>query len=176
MKLTNEDMLPNTSYVPSGVVEIMKKQSEGYAYIRPKSPLNRIKDNPRTRAASTGCNVRPALLSTHLAGRNHLLLQSAVPHPRLHQRIARHGLHILIHRAELAHAVGEKAEGHRREHRIRNSILTEQPRPRTGILRAQLALNGFDARDVGLEFGGHRHLAATRADVHRHRTAQRHKA
>lgn len=35
MKLTSDDMLPNTSYVPSGVVEIMKKQKEGYAYIRP---------------------------------------------------------------------------------------------------------------------------------------------
>lgn len=35
MKLTADDMLPNTSYVPSGVVELMKKQREGYAYIRP---------------------------------------------------------------------------------------------------------------------------------------------
>jgi uncharacterized protein len=35
MKLTNDDMLPNTSYVPSGVVELIKKQQEGYAYIRP---------------------------------------------------------------------------------------------------------------------------------------------
>jgi len=35
MKLTNDDMLPNTSYVPSGVVELMNKQREGYAYIRP---------------------------------------------------------------------------------------------------------------------------------------------
>jgi intracellular sulfur oxidation DsrE/DsrF family protein len=35
MKLTADDMLPNTSYVPSGVVEIMKKQSEKYAYLRP---------------------------------------------------------------------------------------------------------------------------------------------
>lgn len=35
MKLTQDDMLPNTSYVPSGVVEIMKKEKEGYAYIRP---------------------------------------------------------------------------------------------------------------------------------------------
>ena len=35
MKLTSADMLPNTSYVPSGVVEIIKKQKEGYAYIRP---------------------------------------------------------------------------------------------------------------------------------------------
>lgn len=35
MKLTKEDMLPNTSYVPAGVVELMKKQKEGYAYIRP---------------------------------------------------------------------------------------------------------------------------------------------
>lgn len=35
MKLTADDMLPNTSYVPSGVVELVKKQQEGYAYIRP---------------------------------------------------------------------------------------------------------------------------------------------
>ena len=35
MKLTNADMLPNTSYVPSGVVEIIKKQQHGYAYLRP---------------------------------------------------------------------------------------------------------------------------------------------
>jgi intracellular sulfur oxidation DsrE/DsrF family protein len=35
MKLTTDDMLPNTSYVPSGVVELIKKQKEGYAYIRP---------------------------------------------------------------------------------------------------------------------------------------------
>ena len=35
MKLTEADMLPNTSYVPAGVVEIIKKQREGYAYIRP---------------------------------------------------------------------------------------------------------------------------------------------
>lgn len=35
MKLTDADMLPNTSYVPSGVVEIIKKQQQGYAYIRP---------------------------------------------------------------------------------------------------------------------------------------------
>ena len=34
-KLTRDDMLPNTSYVPAGVVELMKKQKEGYAYIRP---------------------------------------------------------------------------------------------------------------------------------------------
>ncbi|MGC2164716.1 MAG: DsrE family protein [Gallionella sp.] len=35
MKLTSDDMLPNTSYVPSGVVELMEKQQQGYAYIRP---------------------------------------------------------------------------------------------------------------------------------------------
>lgn len=35
MKLTEDDMLPNTSYVPSGVVELIKKQKKGYAYIRP---------------------------------------------------------------------------------------------------------------------------------------------
>ncbi len=35
MKLTETDMLPNTSYVPAGVVEIMHKQKAGFAYIRP---------------------------------------------------------------------------------------------------------------------------------------------
>ena len=35
MKLTKDDMLPNTNYVPGGVVEIMHKQKAGYAYIRP---------------------------------------------------------------------------------------------------------------------------------------------
>ena len=35
MKLTTADMLPNTSYVPAGVIEIMHKQKAGYAYIRP---------------------------------------------------------------------------------------------------------------------------------------------
>ena len=34
-KLTEADMLPSTDYVPAGVVELMKKQKEGYAYIRP---------------------------------------------------------------------------------------------------------------------------------------------
>ena len=35
LKLTKEDMLPNLVYVPAGVVELMKKQKDGYAYIRP---------------------------------------------------------------------------------------------------------------------------------------------
>jgi len=34
-KLTEADMLPETSYVPSGVVELIKKERAGYAYIRP---------------------------------------------------------------------------------------------------------------------------------------------
>jgi intracellular sulfur oxidation DsrE/DsrF family protein len=34
-KLTKEDMLPSIGYVPGGVVELMKKEQEGYAYIRP---------------------------------------------------------------------------------------------------------------------------------------------
>jgi len=34
-KLVYADMLPNIGYVPAGVVELMKKQREGYAYIRP---------------------------------------------------------------------------------------------------------------------------------------------
>lgn len=34
-KLTRDDMLPALSYVPAGVVELMRRQREGYAYIRP---------------------------------------------------------------------------------------------------------------------------------------------
>lgn len=34
-KLTHDDMLPNIGYVPSGVVELMRKQQQGYAYVRP---------------------------------------------------------------------------------------------------------------------------------------------
>lgn len=33
--LTKDDMLPDIGYVPAGVVEIMKKQEEGYSYVRP---------------------------------------------------------------------------------------------------------------------------------------------
>ncbi|MDO8449738.1 MAG: DsrE family protein [Rhodoferax sp.] len=34
-KLTHADMLPTIGYVPAGVVELMQKQQQGYAYIRP---------------------------------------------------------------------------------------------------------------------------------------------
>ncbi len=34
-KLTRADMLANISYVPAGVVELMRKQHQGWAYIRP---------------------------------------------------------------------------------------------------------------------------------------------
>jgi uncharacterized protein len=34
-KLTKADMLGGVSYVPAGVVEIMQKQQQGWAYIRP---------------------------------------------------------------------------------------------------------------------------------------------
>jgi hypothetical protein len=34
-KLVYADMLPTIGYVPAGVVELMKKQQAGYAYIRP---------------------------------------------------------------------------------------------------------------------------------------------
>jgi len=34
-KLTKPDMLPNVGYVAAGVVEIMQKQQQGWAYIRP---------------------------------------------------------------------------------------------------------------------------------------------
>jgi intracellular sulfur oxidation DsrE/DsrF family protein len=33
--LTKDDMLSDIGYVPSGVIEIIKKQEEGYAYLRP---------------------------------------------------------------------------------------------------------------------------------------------
>ena len=35
LKLTKEDMLASIGYVPGGVVELMKKQRQGWAYIRP---------------------------------------------------------------------------------------------------------------------------------------------
>lgn len=34
-QLTEADMLKDIGYVPSGVVEVMRKQEQGYAYIRP---------------------------------------------------------------------------------------------------------------------------------------------
>jgi intracellular sulfur oxidation DsrE/DsrF family protein len=34
-KLVAADMLPDIGYVPAGVVELMQKQQQGYAYIRP---------------------------------------------------------------------------------------------------------------------------------------------
>ena len=34
-KLTRDDMLSGINYVPAGVTEIMKKQGEGWAYLRP---------------------------------------------------------------------------------------------------------------------------------------------
>jgi intracellular sulfur oxidation DsrE/DsrF family protein len=34
-KLTYDDMLPKIGYVPAGVVEIMQKQQQGWAYVRP---------------------------------------------------------------------------------------------------------------------------------------------
>ena len=34
-KLLKDDMLPAISYVPAGVTEIMRRQSEGWAYLRP---------------------------------------------------------------------------------------------------------------------------------------------
>lgn len=34
-KLTKADMNPAISYVPAGVVELMKRQGEGWAYIKP---------------------------------------------------------------------------------------------------------------------------------------------
>ena len=35
LKLTRQDMLDAISYVPAGVVELMRKQQQGWAYVRP---------------------------------------------------------------------------------------------------------------------------------------------
>ena len=35
LELVQGDMLPRIGYVPSGVVQLIKRQQEGYAYIRP---------------------------------------------------------------------------------------------------------------------------------------------
>jgi len=34
-KLAREDMLPTIGYVPAGVVQLMKRQQQGWSYIRP---------------------------------------------------------------------------------------------------------------------------------------------
>jgi hypothetical protein len=34
-KITRDEMLPAISYVPAGVVQLMKRQKEGFAYVRP---------------------------------------------------------------------------------------------------------------------------------------------
>lgn len=34
-KVTKDDMLNGIGYVPSGVVELMQKQQQGWAYLRP---------------------------------------------------------------------------------------------------------------------------------------------
>jgi len=35
MKINKDDMLPALTYVPAGVVQLMQRQQQGYAYIRP---------------------------------------------------------------------------------------------------------------------------------------------
>ena len=35
LKLTEADMQASIGYVPAGVVELMKRQKEGWSYIRP---------------------------------------------------------------------------------------------------------------------------------------------
>jgi len=34
-KLAQADMLPDLSYMPAGVTQLMKRQQQGWAYIRP---------------------------------------------------------------------------------------------------------------------------------------------
>ena len=34
-KLSKDEMLPTIGYVPAGITELMKKQQEGWAYVRP---------------------------------------------------------------------------------------------------------------------------------------------
>ena len=35
LKLSKDEMLPTVGYVPAGITELMKKQQEGWAYVRP---------------------------------------------------------------------------------------------------------------------------------------------
>jgi len=35
LKLTPQDMLPSIGYVPGGVIELMQRQQQGWAYVRP---------------------------------------------------------------------------------------------------------------------------------------------
>ena len=35
LKITPQDMLPGIGYVPGGVIELMQKQQQGWAYVRP---------------------------------------------------------------------------------------------------------------------------------------------
>ena len=35
LKLTPQDMLPHIGYVPGGVIELMQRQQQGWAYVRP---------------------------------------------------------------------------------------------------------------------------------------------
>ena len=35
LKLSKDEMLPTIGYVPAGITELMKKQQEGWAYVRP---------------------------------------------------------------------------------------------------------------------------------------------
>jgi intracellular sulfur oxidation DsrE/DsrF family protein len=35
LRPTDADMLPDIGHVPAGVVEIMKRQQQGWAYLRP---------------------------------------------------------------------------------------------------------------------------------------------
>ena len=35
LKITPQDMLPSIGYVPGGVIELMQKQQQGWAYVRP---------------------------------------------------------------------------------------------------------------------------------------------
>lgn len=34
-KITYDDMLPKIGYVPAGVVQLIQRQADGYAYIKP---------------------------------------------------------------------------------------------------------------------------------------------
>jgi intracellular sulfur oxidation DsrE/DsrF family protein len=55
MRLGREDMLPQIGYVPAGVVEIMARQKQGYAYVRPSRSRRGRRTAPSLRdVASAG--------------------------------------------------------------------------------------------------------------------------
>ena len=62
MKLVPADMAPDITYVPAGVVEVMRKQQQGWAYIRScrSACADRVIRHERRRASDRACRGRRA--------------------------------------------------------------------------------------------------------------------